>query len=148
MRCECQWRGDAEIVKRCARAIAGMMVVIAASVVVGCEMDKSANRFEQLNIETKKLVDILRQITDEASAKEHEAELTELADEIREIQKGIVDGLGKSKNKGGAMIVNHRQASLYAQVAQNASNRIRQIRETDEKAADIVDKAVAGLVWE
>ena len=133
-----------------AKTISRLAILLLAGVVAGCDMgmDKSASRYEQLNIETKKLVDILRQITDEATAKAHEAELTETADTIREIQDGIRETAGKSKNPGGAMIVNHRQASLYAQVAQNASNRIQQIRDTDEKASAIVDKAVAGITFD
>jgi len=117
----------------------------------GCDlgMEQSSNRYEQLNIETKKLTDILEQIENEASAKKHLAELEEAADKVRDVQKRIADAEEKRAKKvsGGGMgnITNFRQASLFQQTGDAARRQTERIREADAKAGDIVDKAMEGI---
>jgi hypothetical protein len=112
-------------------------------------LEQSSNRYEQLNIETKKLTDILEQINDEASAKAHLAELEEAADRVRDVQKRIADAAAKRAEKGGGSgmgnITNFRQASLFEQTGDAARRQTERIRYADDKAADIVDKAMEGI---
>jgi hypothetical protein len=116
----------------------------------GCDLglEQSSNRYEQLNIETKKLTDVLEQIEDEATAKAHQAELEEAADSVREVQKRIADAEAKRAEKGGGgmgKITNFRQASLFQQTGDAARRQTERIRAADDKAADIVDKALEGV---
>ncbi|MEX0612868.1 MAG: hypothetical protein WD738_22650 [Pirellulales bacterium] len=128
----------------------GAAVAYGLLALAGCDlgMEQSSNRYEQLNIETKKLTDILEQVTDEASAKAHQTEMQEAGDKMRDVQKRIADAEEKrAKNGGGGMgnITNFRQASLFQQTGDAARRQTERIRETDAKAGDIVDKALEGV---
>lgn len=118
---------------------------------VGCDMglEQSANRYEQLNIETKKLIGVLRQVTDEASAKAHQAEIEELGERIRDVQERIIAAEEKKVAEGGNMgtFTNYRQASMFEQIGDNARRQLERIREADPKAGAIVDAALEGIVW-
>ena len=117
----------------------------------GCDMglEQSSNRYEQLNMETKKLTEILEQIEDEASAKKHLAELEEAAEKVRDVQKRIAEAEEKRAKKGGGSgmgrITNFRQATLFEQTGDAARRQTERIRAADEKAGDIVDKAMEGI---
>jgi hypothetical protein len=117
----------------------------------GCDMglEQSANRYEQLNIETKKLIDVLRQVTDEASAKAHQSEIEDLGEKIREIQERIAAAEEKKAKEGGNMgtFTNYRQASMFEQTGDNARRQLERIRESDAKAGAIVDAALQGIAW-
>ena len=130
---------------RAASAILGLMLI------VGCDMgvDQSANRYEQLNIDTKKLIDVLRQVTDEGSAKAHQSEIEELGDKIRDIQERIAAAEEKKAKEGANMgtFTNYRQASMFEQIGDNARRQLERIRETDAKAGAIVDAALQGIAW-
>ena len=116
----------------------------------GCDLglEQSSNRYETLNIETKKLTDILEQIDSEASATAHLAELEEAAGKMRDVQKRIADAEAKRAEKGGGgmgNITNFRQASLFQQTGDAARRQTERIRLVDEKAGVIVDKAMEGV---
>jgi hypothetical protein len=116
---------------------------------VGCDLglEQSSNRYEQLNIETKKLTDILEQIDSEESAKAHLGELEAAADRVRDVQKRIADAEAKKAEKGGGLggITNFRQASLFEQTGDAARRQTERIRAADAKAGDILDKAMEGI---
>jgi hypothetical protein len=128
-----------------------MAAAVGIALMAGCDMglEQSSNRYEQLNIETKKLTDILRNINDEASAKAHEEELTEVADEMRDIQERITASAEKKAKEGEGPglggVANFRQASLWQQSGDAARRQVERIRETDAKAGAIVDKAMQGV---
>jgi len=129
-----------------------VFVVLGLSLLVGCDMglEQSANRYEQLNIETKKLIDVLRQVTDEASATAHQDELEEAGETIRDIQARIVAAEEKKAKEGGGgmgRITNYRQADIFEQTGYSARRQIERIREGDAKAGAIVDTALEGIVW-
>ena len=116
----------------------------------GCDlgMEQSSNRYEQLNIETKKLTDILEQVSDEASAKAHQEELEAAGERMRDVQKRIAEAEKKRAERGGGgmgNITNFRQASLFEQTGDAARRQTERIRDTDAKAGDIVDKALEGV---
>jgi hypothetical protein len=128
----------------------GAAGVCSCLALAGCDLglEQSANRYEQLNIETKKLTDVLEQIDDEPSAKAHQAELEEAAERVRDVQKRIADAEAKKAESGGGgmgRITNFRQASLFQQTGDAARRQTERIRATDDKAADIVDKAMEGI---
>jgi hypothetical protein len=119
--------------------------------VAGCDMglEGSSNRYEQLNQETKKLIEALKPITDEATANTQLAAVEEAAEMIRTIQARIREAEEKKAAKGGGGmggITNSRQASLFQQTGDAARRQIDRIREHDPKAGAIVDKAVEGIV--
>jgi len=134
---------------RSRRAVIGRLAIAAVTTFAwaGCDMglDKPANRYEYLAQQTIKLLNVLRQVTDEASAKAHAAELEELAASIREIQAGIT----KSEKDTGGMLVatNFSQANRWRQTADNARRQAERIREKDAKAGAIVDKAIEGVIF-
>jgi PleD family two-component response regulator len=116
---------------------------------VGCDMglDQPANRYEQLNQETKKLLNELKQVTDEKTANEHRAALEEAAANIRRVQEGIVGVETNNQGGGMARITNHRQATMWMQIADGARRQTERIREADAKAGAIVDKALEGVIF-
>ena len=125
-------------------------VVCGLLLLAGCDMgmEQSSNRYELLNIETKKLTDILEPITDEASAKARQAELEESGEKMRDIQKRIAEADEKKAKKGGGgmgNITNFRQASLFQQTGDAARRQVERIRAVDEKAGAIVDSALTGV---
>lgn len=116
----------------------------------GCDlgMEQSSNRYEQLNIETKKLTDILEQVTDEKSAKAHQSELEDAGERMRDVQKRIAEAAEKQAKKGGGgmgNVTNFRQATLFEQTGDAARRQVERIRAADEKAGAIVDKALSGV---
>jgi hypothetical protein len=125
--------------------------VVGIALTAGCDMglEQSSNRYEQLNMETKKLTEILRQISDEASAKAHESELEEVGDEMRDIQERITASAEKKAKEGSGPglggVANYRQASLWEQSGDAARRQVERIREADPKASAIVDKALEGV---
>jgi chromosome segregation ATPase len=138
------------VLSRCGRSGRIAAVIGIAVLVCGCDMglEQSSNRYEQLNIETKKLTEVLNKITDEKSAKEHQSELEEAGERIRDIQKRIAESEErKAKKGGGGMggITNFRQASLFEQTGDAARRQVERIREADEKAGAIVDSALTGI---
>lgn len=129
---------------------AGVAIVCGLWLAVGCDMgmEQSSNRYEQLNIETTKLLDVLKQVSDEASAKEHQAELEEAGENIRDIQEKITAAAEKTAKKGGGglgRITNNRQAKMFQQSGDSARRQVDRIREADAKAGAIVDKALEGV---
>ncbi len=114
--------------------------------VVGCDMglEQSSNRYERLNDETTKLLKVLEQINNEATATEHQAELEKFAEKIRGVQKKINEAAGK-EGTGMGRITNARQAELSQSTGDSARRLIDHIRETDAKAGAIVDKALEGV---
>jgi hypothetical protein len=132
--------------RQCLITLVGMIMI------AGCDMgmEKSSNRYEQLNIEGRKLLEILRQITDEASAKAHQSELEEVGENLRGIQERIVAAEEKrAKEGGGGMgrITNFRQAGMWEQTGDAARRQVDRVRENDAKAGAIVDKALEGVVF-
>jgi hypothetical protein len=130
----------------------GRLLVFGLLIVAGCDigMEQSANRYEQLNIETKKLIEVLRQITDEATAKQHLSALEEAAQNVRDVQQRIRQREEEKAAKGGGgmgNVTNFRQASLFQQTGDAARRQVERIREADEKAGAIVDKAVEGIAF-
>jgi hypothetical protein len=127
------------------------VVLCGATFVAGCDLglEESSNRYETLNIETKKLLDVLYQIKDEATAKANLAALEEAAGRVREVQQRIrdaeADRAEKKKGSGMGRITNYRQASIFQQTGDSARRRVTLIREADAKAGVIVDKAVEGI---
>jgi len=129
-----------------------LITIVAVIMIAGCDMglEKSSNRFEQLNIEGRKLLEILRQITDEASAKAHQSELEEIGENLRGIQERIAAAEEKrAKEGGGGMgrITNFRQAGMWEQTGDAARRQVDRVRENDAKAGAIVDKALEGVVF-
>jgi hypothetical protein len=127
-------------------AIAGMIIL------AGCDMGmkQSSNRYEQLNIEGKKLLEVLRKISDEASAKANQSDLEASGENLRDIQGRIIAAQEKrAKEGGGGMgrITNFRQAGLWEQTGDAARRQVEWIREKDAKAGAIVDKALEGVVF-
>jgi hypothetical protein len=127
---------------------AGLAVLLAAA---GCDLglEQSSNRYEQLNIETKQLTDVLEKIEDEESAKKNQAALEEAADKVRDVQKRIAEAEEKRAKKGGGggmgAVTNFRQASLFQQTGDAARRQTERIRAVDPKAGAIVDKAMEGI---
>jgi hypothetical protein len=117
----------------------------------GCDMglDDPSNKYEQLNIETKTLLEVLRKITDEASANANLADLEEAAGKVRDIQKKINESAAAraEKKKGGGMgiVTNASQAKQFRYTGDSARRQVVRIREADAKAGAIVDKAVEGI---
>jgi hypothetical protein len=132
-----------------ARLIGGF--VCGLLVLAGCDMglDDPANKYEQLNIETKTLLEVLRKINDEASATENLADLEDAAGKVRDIQRRINDAeeARAQKKKGGGMarITNASQAKQFQFVGDSARRQVERIRQADPKAGAIVDKAVEGI---
>jgi hypothetical protein len=127
-------------------AIAGIIFI------TGCDMGlkESSNRYEQLNIEGKKLLDVLKKITDEATAKANQSALEESGDNLRDIQERILASEAKKAKEGsGGMgrITNYRQAGLWEQTGDAARRQVERIRDEDAKAGAIVDKALEGVVF-
>lgn len=131
------------------RSWAGAVVTLGLLAAVGCDlqMDKSANRFEQMSEETKKLNKLLQQVTDEASAKAHIDEIKQLGDNLREIQADFLEDASGNKSNL-SLLTNHRQAGLFRQVALGVERNQQRIRETDEKAGEMIDEALAGIFWQ
>jgi hypothetical protein len=128
----------------------GAAAILAVFILTGCDMgmEQSSNRYEQLNIETKKLNEILEKVTDEASAKANQPALVQAADGVRDVQKRIADAEAKRAEKGGGgmgNITNFRQASLFEQTGDAARRHTERIRNADPKAGEIVDKAMEGI---
>jgi hypothetical protein len=118
------------------RAAAGghvAVLLLGLVAVAGCdlEMEDSGSRFKQLNTQTSELIRILRQVKDEATANEHLAELQEVGAKIHDIQQRIMDYAASGKAGGAAVIANHRQASLWAQAAENVRNQLDWLRTQD-----------------
>jgi hypothetical protein len=119
--------------------------------VAGCDLPgkgESSNRYEDLNIQTKKLIDVLEKIQDENTAKQYETELIAAADAVREVQKRIADAAAKAAEKGGSgmgMVTNFRQASLFEQVGNAARREKERIEEIDIQASIIVNQAMDGI---
>ncbi|HJQ78417.1 MAG TPA: hypothetical protein VJ828_00605 [Lacipirellulaceae bacterium] len=126
--------------------IAGIILI------TGCDMGlkESSNRYEQLNIEGKKLLDVLKTITDEASANANQSALEESGDNLRDIQERILASEEKKAKEGGGgmgRITNYRQAGLWEQTGDAARRQVERIRKEDAKAGAIVDKALEGVVF-
>ncbi|HEY3392864.1 MAG TPA: hypothetical protein VGK58_09165 [Lacipirellulaceae bacterium] len=129
-----------------------LLAIASVILITGCDMGlkESSNRYEQLNIEGKKLLDILKKITDEASAKANHSALEESGDNLRDIQERILAAEEKkAKDGGGGMgrITNYRQAGLWEQTGDAARRQVERIREEDAKAGAIVDKALEGVAF-
>jgi hypothetical protein len=129
-----------------------LLLFVAVVLMAGCDMGlkESSNRYEQLNIEGKKLLDVLKKITDEASAKASQAELEEHGESLRDIQERILASEEKKAKEGGGgmgRITNYRQAGLWEQTGDAARRQVERIREADAKAGAIVDKALEGVVF-
>src|SRR5262245_30598950 len=79
-----------------------LLVAIVGLLLVGCDlgMDDPSNRFEQLNIDTKSLIEVLKKITDEASANANLAELDEAAGKVRDTQTAIREAEEAKEKKG------------------------------------------------
>jgi hypothetical protein len=88
-------------------------------------------------------------VTDEASAKTHQAELEEAGENMRDVQKRIIEAEEKQAKKGKGMgrITNYRQASIFQQAGDSARRQVERIREADAKAGVIVDTALQGVVF-
>jgi hypothetical protein len=132
---------------RPSRWLAGLAICWLAA--AGCDMglEESSNRYEQLGKETKQLVDVLRQVTDEASAKERLPEIQALGDKIRKIEEGVFKA--ESDNPMGMpKATNVRQAKLFFQVALGVPRNLERISEADPEAGEMVNKALEGIVWE
>lgn len=129
------------------------LLAIAGTIFIsGCDMGlkESSNRYEQLNIEGKKLLDVLKKITDEASAKANQPALEEHGESLRDIQERILASEEKKAKEGGGgmgRITNYRQAGLWEQTGDAARRQVERIREEDAKAGAIVDKALEGVVF-
>lgn len=129
------------------------LLAIAGTIFIsGCDMGlkESSNRYEQLNIEGKKLLDVLKKITDEASAKANQPALEEHGESLRDIQERILASEEKKAKEGGGgmgRITNYRQAGLWEQTGDAARRQVERIREEDAKAVAIVDKALEGVVF-
>jgi hypothetical protein len=129
-----------------------LLVIASIILAAGCDMGlkDSSNRYEQLNIEGKKLLEVLRKITDEASAKEQQSELETHGDSLRDIQERILAAQEKKAKEGGGglgRVTNYRQANLWEQTGDAARRQVERIREGDAKAGAIVDKALEGVVF-
>jgi PleD family two-component response regulator len=116
----------------------------------GCDMglEDSANRYETLNLQTKDLLEVLKQISTEETANAHLSELQAAANKVRESQQKINESAEKRAEKGGggmSRITNHRQAGLFIQTADSARRQADRVREADAKAGAIVDKALEGI---
>ena len=124
-------------------------VLLATTVWAGCDLglDQPANRYERLNEEMKRLLAELKQVTDEATANEHLAAIGAAAAKVRDVQQGIVGAETDNDKKGMARITNHRQATMWMQIADNARRQTERIREADAKAGAIVDKALEGVIF-
>jgi hypothetical protein len=132
---------------RSARRLAGLAVCWL--VATGCDLglEESSNRYEQLGKATQELALILRQVTDEASAKEKQPEIQALGDKIRKAQEGIFTA--ESDNPMGmAKATNVRQAQLFYQVAAGVVRNLERINEADPKAGAMVNEALKGIVWQ
>jgi hypothetical protein len=129
-----------------------MLATASMIIVAGCDMGlkQSSNRYEQLNIEGKKLIEVLRKITDEASAKANQSELKTLGENLRDIQGRILAAQEKKAKEGGGgmgVVTNFRQAGIWEQTGDAARRQVEWIREKDAKAGAIVDKALEGVVF-
>ena len=127
-----------------------LLVIAGIILITGCDMGlkESSNRYEQLNIEGKKLLDVLKTITDEASANANQSALEESGDNLRDIQERILASEEKKAKEGGGgmgRITNHRQAGLWEQTGDAARRQVERIRKEDAKAGAIVDKALEGV---
>ena len=125
-------------------------MVVGITLLTGCDMglEQSSNRYEQLNMETRKLTEILRNVDDEASAKAHQAELEEVGGQMRDIQQRINAAAEKKAKVGGGGlggVTNFRQASLWEQSGDAARRQLERIREADPKAGAIVDEVLEGV---
>jgi hypothetical protein len=127
------------------------VVICGLIALAGCDLGlaDTSNRYEQLNLETKALNEVLRQISDEASANANLAALEEAAGKVRETQGRIreAEEARAEKKKGGGMgrIANARQASQFQYTGDAARRQVERIREADAKSGAIVDKAVEGI---
>lgn len=129
-----------------------LLVIAGIILITGCDMGlkESSNRYEQLNIEGKKLLDVLKTITDEASANANQSALEESGDNLRDIQERILASEEKKAKEGGGgmgRITNYRQAGLWEQTGDAARRQVERIRKEDAKAGAIVDKALEGVVF-
>lgn len=126
---------------------AGFALMLSLFALTGCDMgmEQSSNRYEQLNIETRKLLEVLKQVTDEAAANEHLDELNEAGDKIRDIIKRIADADAKKKDGNMGMVTNFRQSQMWITTGDSARRQIGRIREADPKAGAIVDQALEGI---
>jgi hypothetical protein len=134
-------------------ATASLYAAIACGLLLGgCELPgkgESSNRFEELNLETKKLIDVLEKIMDLETAKANQVELQAAADKVRDVQRRIQEAAAQRAEKGSgggmAMVTNFRQASLFEQVGDAARRQKERIEENCMHAGDIVVKAMDGI---
>jgi hypothetical protein len=129
-----------------------LLAIAVTIIMAGCDMGmkQSANRYEQLNIEGKKLLEVLRKISDEASAKANQSDLEASGENLRDIQERIIAAQEKKAKEGGGgmgRITNFRQAGIWEQTGDAARRQVDRIREIDAKAGAIVDKALEGVVF-
>jgi hypothetical protein len=129
-----------------------LLAIAVIIIMAGCDMGlkQTSNRYEQLNIEGKKLLEVLRKIDDEASAKAQQSELEASGENLRDIQGRIIAAQEKKAKEGGGgmgRITNFRQAGLWEQTGDAARRQVERIREKDAKAGAIVDKALEGVVF-
>jgi hypothetical protein len=129
------------------------VLVCGVIVLAGCDLglDDPSNRYEQLNIDTKELITVLRKISNEESANANLAELEEAAGKVRDTQTKIREAeeakAEKGKGAGMGAFTNARQASLFQDSGDNARRLVEGIRNADPKAGVIVDNAVEGIEW-
>ncbi len=129
-----------------------LLAIAVTIIMAGCDMGmkQSSNRYEQLNIEGKKLLEVLRKISDEGSAKAHQSDVEASGENLRDIQGRIIAAQEKKAKEGGGgmgRITNFRQAGLWEQTGDAARRQVEWIREKDAKAGAIVDKALEGVVF-
>jgi hypothetical protein len=132
---------------RLSRGLVGLAICLLA--VAGCDLglDESSNRYEQLNEQTKLLVEQLRQVSDAASAQQRLPEIQALGDKIRKIQEGVFQA-EKDNQMGVAKATNVRQMQLFFQVSAGVVRHLDRINQADPKAAEPIDKALEGITWQ
>jgi hypothetical protein len=129
---------------RCRRLTTLAIAVLTCVVSAGCDLglDQPANRYEQLNVETKKMLTVLRQVNDEESAVAQQATIEAIGENLRNIQKAIIKAESKDDGGGMARITNYSQATQWQQGGYSIYRQAERIREADDKAGMIVDKAL------
>jgi hypothetical protein len=132
---------------RRSRGLAGL--ALCCAVLVGCDLglEESSNRYQQLNDETKLLVDQLRQVTDTASAQQRLPEIQALGAKIRQIQEGVFQA-EKDNQMGVAKATNVRQMQLFFQVSAGVVRHLDRINKVDPKVAEPINKALEGITWQ
>lgn len=122
------------------------LILIAVTSFAGCDawLKQNVNRVDLLNESTKKLLDAIKPVKDEATAKQQLPEIKAAADEIRAMWAKIHESQEKSESNI-SKVTQHADMKQNQQLLYSLNRKLEYLQSADEKAYEIVKKAVEGV---